>query len=111
MRREDAGGASRAVCRGAEFAHIATGGGVADLTRRRLEVLPVELVKRSVLDAERQPEALAELAHKSLVPVGRRPAQMMVDVQDMQALARDARPAAAVGDIERARARHNEKRR
>ncbi len=63
-----------------------------------------------MLHAKGQTKPVAEAAHVRLVPVGRRATQMMVHMENVQALAGDARRPAAVGNVECARAGHNQKR-
>ncbi len=63
-----------------------------------------------MLHAERQTEALTELAHERLVAIGGGAAQMVVHVQHVQALAGYGRASAPVGDVEPRCAGHDEQR-
>ena len=63
-----------------------------------------------MLHAQGHPQARAKVPHERLVAVGRRAAQVMVHMEDVQPLAGDARAAAAVVYIERARACHEQQR-
>ena len=110
VRREDAGGGARRTRLGAELAHVATGGGIAHVARSSFQVLTAQVGETRVLHAQGQSLAGAQLAHERLIAVGCLAAQMVIDVQDVQSLAGDARRAATVRDVEGTRAGHEQQR-
>ena len=104
VRRDDASGRAGASQLVGELVCKAGGSGVAQLAAGVLDVVTMGRGKRrDVCADDRAGDAIAvgQLADVLLVLLGVEAAQLVVHVQDVQALARDAGVAAAVIDVER----------